>query len=77
MRKIYFIITAMCLFGFIVSINAQTRNPNQQNDENKEKLLQLADEFHQKFKAEKAEAIRVAQEKGWIIREDTGGWVTY
>lgn len=70
MRKFIFTLIVILLSFGIASVNAQVRT-NTQTNENKEKLLKLADRFHQEFLVKRAEVERVAQEKGWLIREET------
>jgi len=36
----------------------------------KQELLRLSKEFEEEFKREKAEAERIAKEKGWVIRSN-------
>ena len=71
MKKLTPFLIAVIILGFTNYIIAQTRNPNQYKDQDKEKLEKLAEKFHQKFLLQRAEVERVAQEKGWPIRIET------
>jgi hypothetical protein len=63
------IITVLFITLFMLSgiLNAQQRNAEEYKNEQKVNLLRFAEETQQRMEAEKAEAIRVAKEKGWLI----------
>ncbi|MCX6305620.1 MAG: GEVED domain-containing protein [Bacteroidetes bacterium] len=56
----------------IVNIQAQNRTDQDRSDPKKEKLIRLAESFHQKYLVQRAEVERVAKEKGWSVRNETG-----
>ena len=68
-RKITLLAFVM-LFGFSMSF-AQSRKADPQIQKKKEQLLKLAQEFKQEYNVRKAEAVRIANEKGWAITETT------
>ncbi len=69
MKKFTLLLVILMLLG-LFKLNAQTRNPNQQVDENKEKLLKLSAEFQVKQNQQKAEAISIALQNGWETRKE-------
>ena len=55
----------------ISQIYAQNRSAQGRTDPQKEKLLKMAETFHQTYLMQRAEIERVAAGKGWTIRQET------
>jgi hypothetical protein len=56
--------TILCSFIIIYSSNTQERRKSSQE------LQQLATQYTLEFASKKAEAERIARQKGWVIREE-------
>nr|NQU92466.1 S8 family serine peptidase [Bacteroidota bacterium] len=67
MKTFTFLILLLVTLGLV---NAQNRDPQQFKSLQDVKLLKLAEDFRILQQAEKAEAVKIAQEKGWIIRAE-------
>ncbi len=70
MKKLVTLSVCLILTG-ILTLQAQQRVITQQNNTNKKKLTELAEKLSIKYAKQRAEAERIAKDKGWFIRKDT------
>ena len=70
MRKLVLFLSVILLSG---ALAAQNRNPLAYEKQQDEKLLEMAREMRLRMETEKAEAIQMALQKGWVIQAELEG----
>ncbi len=70
MKKLVLFLSVILLLGTLVAQNRDSMEFEQQQDD---KLLEMAREMRLRMEAEKAEAIQMALQKGWVIQAEVEG----